>query len=152
DELDTGQPKQLLHATTVQDGYMETKAIKSVWAVKEPDGEIKVFSPLCPHLGCAYRSDNDKGKFACRCHGSVHSITRQLLAGHAFYLPAASADRDVSGGLLRADAGSCLRQHSIHRKGSHIRRLCARTASLGRLCDGHRHRLTYAAGLSVRRV
>ena len=62
---------------------METKAIKSVWAVKEPTGEIKVFSPLCPHLGCGYRWDNDKGKFACPCHGSVYSITGQVLAGPA---------------------------------------------------------------------
>jgi len=83
DELDTCQPKQLLHATTVQDGYMETKAIKSVWAVKEPNGEIKVFSPICPHLGCGYHWDNDKGKFACPCHGSVYSITGQVLAGPA---------------------------------------------------------------------
>ena len=47
-ELDTGQPKQLLHATTVQDGYMETKAIKSVWAVKEPTGEIT--AKVLPHV------------------------------------------------------------------------------------------------------
>jgi quinol---cytochrome c reductase iron-sulfur subunit, bacillus type len=83
DELVTGQPKQLLHATTVQDGYMETKAVKSVWAVKAPNGEIKVFSPLCPHLGCGYRWDNDNQKFTCPCHGSVYSITGQVLAGPA---------------------------------------------------------------------
>ena len=83
DDVKPEEPKQLEHVMTVRDGYMETRAVKSVWAVKEADGQIKVFSPLCPHLGCGYRWDESDRKFKCPCHGSVYSITGQVLAGPA---------------------------------------------------------------------
>ena len=83
DELVPGEPKQLEHVMTVQDGYMESKAIKSVWAVKQADTQVSVFSPICPHLGCGYRWDDTERKFKCPCHGSVYSVTGQVLAGPA---------------------------------------------------------------------
>ncbi len=83
DELGVEQPKQLEHITTIKDGYIETKATKAVWAVKQADGRIIVFSPLCPHLGCGYRWDGGERKFKCPCHGSVYSITGEVLAGPA---------------------------------------------------------------------
>lgn len=82
-DLSSKEPKQLEHVTTIKDGYIETKARKSVWAVKVPNGEITVFSPLCPHLGCGYRWDGGEQKFKCPCHGSVYSITGEVLAGPA---------------------------------------------------------------------
>ena len=82
-KLTAEHPVQLEHVLTVRDGYMETKAIKSVWAVKEADGRIVVFSPICPHLGCGYRWDGNERRFKCPCHGSVYSVTGQVLAGPA---------------------------------------------------------------------
>jgi menaquinol-cytochrome c reductase iron-sulfur subunit len=83
DELGVEDPKQLEHITTVKDGYIETKATKAVWAVKHNDGQIIVFSPLCPHLGCGYRWDGGERQFKCPCHESVYSITGEVLAGPA---------------------------------------------------------------------
>ncbi len=77
------KPKQLEHVMTIQDGYIETKATKAVWAVKVPDGRITVFSPLCPHLGCGYRWDGGERRFKCPCHGSVYGVTGEVLAGPA---------------------------------------------------------------------
>jgi len=77
------EPKQLEHVMTIQDGYIETKARKSVWAVKVPDVGITVFSPICPHLGCGYRWDGADRRFKCPCHGSVYGITGEVLAGPA---------------------------------------------------------------------
>src|SRR6185436_8025747 len=62
-ELTPNEPKQLEHVMTIQDGYIETKALKSVWAVLDGSGQLKVFSPLCPHLGCGYRWDGGERKF-----------------------------------------------------------------------------------------
>jgi len=53
-DLSTGVPKQLEYVATVQDGYHETKTDKALWAVKQPNGEVTVFSPMCTHLGCGY--------------------------------------------------------------------------------------------------
>jgi len=70
-DLSIGTPKQLDYVATVQDGYLETKMQKAVWAVKKSDGQVTVFSPMCTHLGCGYHWDGGEQKFKCPCHGSV---------------------------------------------------------------------------------
>lgn len=83
DELSVGTPTQLDHVSTIRDGYLETKSHKAVWAVKQPKGDITVFSPICTHLGCGYRWDDAEHKFLCPCHGSVYDINGRVLAGPA---------------------------------------------------------------------
>jgi menaquinol-cytochrome c reductase iron-sulfur subunit len=83
DELSVGEPTQLEYVATIHDGYVETTTHKAIWAVKQPDGEVTVFSPLCTHLGCGYNWDETDKKFKCPCHGSVYDVTGQVLAGPA---------------------------------------------------------------------
>jgi menaquinol-cytochrome c reductase iron-sulfur subunit len=83
DELSPGVPKQLEYMATVQDGYHETKTQKAVWAVKQAGGEVTVFSPICPHLGCGYHWEGSEQKFKCPCHGSVYDVSGRVLAGPA---------------------------------------------------------------------
>jgi quinol---cytochrome c reductase iron-sulfur subunit, bacillus type len=82
-ELSVGNPKQLDYVATIQDGYLETKTQKAVWAVKQDDGQVTVFSPMCTHLGCGYHWDAADRKFKCPCHGSVYDLTGRVLAGPA---------------------------------------------------------------------
>ncbi len=82
-DLPAGQPKQLEHLTTVRDGWMETTSHKTVWAVKQAEGEVVVYSPICTHLGCGYRWEGEEKKFKCPCHGSVYDVTGAVLAGPA---------------------------------------------------------------------
>lgn len=83
DELTAGEPKQLNYIATVQDGYLETTTHKAIWAIKQSNGQITVFSPMCTHLGCGYHWDATDQKFKCPCHGSVYDVTGQVLAGPA---------------------------------------------------------------------
>ncbi len=83
DDLPVGQPKQLDYVTTIRDGWMETKSHKAIWAVKQADGQVTVFSPICTHLGCGYRWDEGDRKFKCPCHGSVYDAAGTVLAGPA---------------------------------------------------------------------
>lgn len=83
DELSVGEPKQLEYVATIQDGYLEINTHKAVWAVKQSDGQVTVFSPMCTHLGCGYHWDVTDRKFKCPCHGSVYDVTGQVLAGPA---------------------------------------------------------------------
>ncbi|MEP7151811.1 MAG: ubiquinol-cytochrome c reductase iron-sulfur subunit [Nitrospira sp.] len=83
DELPAGQPTQLDHVTTIRDGWLEAKSHKAVWAVKQPQGGVKVFSPICTHLGCGYRWDDTEKKFLCPCHGSSYDMNGQVLGGPA---------------------------------------------------------------------
>ena len=50
---------------------------------KQAQGEVKVFSPICTHLGCGYRWDDTEKKFLCPCHGSAYDINGQVLGGPA---------------------------------------------------------------------
>ncbi len=82
-ELAVGEPKQLDHVTIIRDGWMETKSHKAVWAVKQADGQVVVFSPICTHLGCGYRWEGEEQKFKCPCHGSVYDVAGKVLDGPA---------------------------------------------------------------------
>jgi menaquinol-cytochrome c reductase iron-sulfur subunit len=77
------EPTQLDYIATVRDGWMESKAQKAVWAVKQAGGEVTVFSPICTHLGCGYRWDESVRKFKCPCHGSVFDVTGTVVGGPA---------------------------------------------------------------------
>jgi len=83
DELSAGEPKPLDYMATIRDGYIETTMHKSVWAVKEMDGRVTVFSPMCTHLGCGYSWDNGEKKFKCPCHGSAFDLSGEVVGGPA---------------------------------------------------------------------
>jgi menaquinol-cytochrome c reductase iron-sulfur subunit len=83
EDLPVGEPRQLDYVMTQKDGWMEAKVHKAVWAVKQADGGITVFSPLCTHLGCGYRWDGPDRKFKCPCHLSVYDVTGKVLGGPA---------------------------------------------------------------------
>lgn len=83
EELNVDHPQQLDYVTTVQDGYLKNRLQKAVWAVKRAEGQIKVFSPMCTHLGCGYHWNGSQNVFQCPCHGSVFDIDGRVLAGPA---------------------------------------------------------------------
>lgn len=82
-DLPVGIPQTLDYSMTVKDGWMERKAVKAVWAVRQPDNQVKVFSPICPHLGCGFRWNRQDGQFHCPCHGSVFDQNGTVVAGPA---------------------------------------------------------------------
>jgi menaquinol-cytochrome c reductase iron-sulfur subunit len=83
DDLKVGEPTQLDYVRTVRDGWMENRLHKAVWAIKQTDGQVTVFSPMCPHLGCGYHWDGGDHKFKCPCHGSIYAPDGTVLGGPA---------------------------------------------------------------------
>lgn len=82
-DLPVGEPRQLDHMTTLRDGWMETTSHKAIWAVKQADGQVVAYSPICTHLGCGYRWEGAEKKFKCPCHGSVYDVAGKVLGGPA---------------------------------------------------------------------
>jgi len=82
-EVPVGEPAQLEYIATIRDGYVETKTHKAIWAMKQSDGQVTAYSPMCPHLGCGYAWDGGEKHFKCPCHGSVFDTSGQVLGGPA---------------------------------------------------------------------
>jgi menaquinol-cytochrome c reductase iron-sulfur subunit len=83
EELPVDKPKSLDYTMAVKDGWQEKQTTKAVWAVKQTDGQVKVYSPICPHLGCGFRWDQQDQLFKCPCHGSIFAIDGTVQAGPA---------------------------------------------------------------------
>ena len=65
-----------------RDGWKITTEQDTVWVVKKRE-MLMAFSPRCTHLGCAYHWDSTKRMFICPCHGSLFSVTGEVISGPA---------------------------------------------------------------------
>lgn len=81
--LPEGLPISLKAADVQVDAYVHESVIRHLWAVKNSNTEITVFSPTCPHLGCHYNWNPASGHFECPCHGSVYEPDGTVLGGPA---------------------------------------------------------------------
>jgi menaquinol-cytochrome c reductase iron-sulfur subunit len=66
-----------------QDGWDKTRQARSVWVLVNgtTPGDIKVLSPICPHLGCPIAHLTEKSDFLCPCHGSIFSNAGDVVSG-----------------------------------------------------------------------
>jgi menaquinol-cytochrome c reductase iron-sulfur subunit len=81
--LEVNRPKEFEIVRSVKSGWMEGSSIHSVWAFRTPAGERIVYSPICPHLGCAFQWEEGNQRFFCPCHDSVFDLEGRVLAGPA---------------------------------------------------------------------
>jgi Rieske Fe-S protein len=59
-------------------GWGKFQSQRSVWVVRKGE-TVKVFSGVCPHLGCSVNTRADK--FICACHGSEWDVEGATLIG-----------------------------------------------------------------------
>ncbi len=65
--LDTPIPKSI--TVTQIDGWRKVVSPQSVYVTKGPDGNMRVLSSICPHLGCSVGWHKGADEFTCPCHG-----------------------------------------------------------------------------------
>jgi menaquinol-cytochrome c reductase iron-sulfur subunit len=82
-ELSPGAPQQITFERSRTDGWKVRNEKATAWAVLDNRRTVTAFSPLCTHLGCAYRWEAQKESFVCPCHGSRFSENGQVLIGPA---------------------------------------------------------------------
>jgi menaquinol-cytochrome c reductase iron-sulfur subunit len=83
DDIPLGEPTKLTSQEGVESAYIYQMQEREVWVIKRSLTEVTVFSPICPHLACRLDWFPQAQKFVCPCHGSVFSITGEVLAGPA---------------------------------------------------------------------
>ena len=81
--LPVGSPQKIIFTEVKQDAFLKTPVSYDVWVVKNSMNDIKVFSPICPHLGCRYTWNPQLNQFICPCHGSVFNMEGKAIAGPA---------------------------------------------------------------------
>ena len=83
-----------------RDAWQSTSAQTAVYVLPAKDGQFRILSPICPHLGCSVRWVDAEGKFVCPCHSGSFTATGERLAGP----PPRSMDSlesKVEGGVLK---------------------------------------------------
>lgn len=83
-----GAPQKITFERTRVDGWRISNQKDTAWVIKNPDGSLTAFSPLCTHLGCAYQwrsqaGPSHQGAFVCPCHGSSFTRTGAVITGPA---------------------------------------------------------------------
>jgi Rieske Fe-S protein len=78
DEFAEGQLVKKNVIVSQEAGWGKFQSQRSVWITRKGDS-VKVFSGVCPHLGCSVNTRADK--FICACHGSEWDSEGATLAG-----------------------------------------------------------------------
>ena len=81
DQLDIGTPVKVDFTETVNDAWVETRALRTVW-LRTDDGEkFTAWSGTCTHLGCAFGVDTERKVFHCPCHHGLFDLETGKVVG-----------------------------------------------------------------------
>jgi menaquinol-cytochrome c reductase iron-sulfur subunit len=73
-------PVKKLITVEQRDGWRKIVSEKAVYVHKQADGQLRVLSSVCPHLGCSV-AWRDKDEFVCPCHNGHFAADGKLLGG-----------------------------------------------------------------------
>ncbi len=74
-------PVKRLITVEQRDGWRKTVSQKSVYVTTGADGQLRVLSSICPHLGCSIPWSEAKGQFICPCHVGIFASDGSLISG-----------------------------------------------------------------------
>jgi menaquinol-cytochrome c reductase iron-sulfur subunit len=82
-DIPEGVPSQVRFERAVVDGWEARNEEASAWVILDNRRNVTAFSPLCTHLGCAYRWQSERKLFTCPCHGSEFNVRGDVIVGPA---------------------------------------------------------------------
>lgn len=63
------------------DGWRKAISEKAVYVTKDSQGQLRVLSSICPHLGCTVPWNKEKKEFICPCHGGTFAPDGSRIGG-----------------------------------------------------------------------
>jgi len=63
------------------DGWRKTISEKVVYVTKDSQGQLRVLTSICPHLGCTVPWNKEKREFICPCHGATFTPDGTRVSG-----------------------------------------------------------------------
>lgn len=84
DQFKPGRPVKVDVFADKRDAWNRVVDVKvgSAWILREGN-DLKAYSTVCPHLGCAIDFEGDESKFKCPCHHSTFAMTGKVEGGPA---------------------------------------------------------------------
>ncbi len=82
-KLVPGSPIEMVFRSNRIDGWRILSEKSTAWVVKQGDGQLVAFAPVCTHLGCAYHYEESRKEFLCPCHTSVFGLDGKVVSGPA---------------------------------------------------------------------
>ena len=64
-----------------RDAWQTTSSQTAVYVLPAKAGLLRILSPICPHLGCSVRWEDEQGKFICPCHAGSFTADGERIAG-----------------------------------------------------------------------
>jgi menaquinol-cytochrome c reductase iron-sulfur subunit len=74
-------PAKRLITVEQRDGWRKMVSEKAVYVTRGADGQLRVLSSICPHLGCSIPWNEAKGQFICPCHVGAFAPDGALISG-----------------------------------------------------------------------
>ena len=63
------------------DGWRKAISEKAVYVTKDSQGQLRVLTSICPHLGCTVPWNKEKNQFVCLCHGATFTADGTRVSG-----------------------------------------------------------------------
>jgi menaquinol-cytochrome c reductase iron-sulfur subunit len=64
-----------------RDAWQTISSQTAVYVLPSQAGELRILSPICPHLGCSVQWQEAQNKFICPCHSGSFSADGERLGG-----------------------------------------------------------------------
>jgi menaquinol-cytochrome c reductase iron-sulfur subunit len=100
EQIEAGVPTRFDFAETVNDAWVETRALRGVWIYTEGNQTFTVYNGHCPHLACSYGFDRDKNVFHCPCHHGLFDLKTGEVLGGPPPRPLDALETKVENGVL----------------------------------------------------
>lgn len=88
DLLDIGTPVKVDFVEAVNDAWVESRALRTVWLYTEDGENFTAFSGVCTHLGCSVAFDTEadqyhtaKNVYHCPCHHGIFEMKTGAVIG-----------------------------------------------------------------------
>jgi len=75
-----GEPTEIDYSVVRQAGYRVQEQQNFVYVLRTGN-TLKVFSPVCTHMGCNVAWNSGSQEFQCPCHGGRYNKEGQVIAG-----------------------------------------------------------------------
>jgi menaquinol-cytochrome c reductase iron-sulfur subunit len=76
----SGPVKRLIKVEQ-RDAWRKIISEKAIYVLPMKDRQLRVLSPICPHLGCSVPWNETKQQFICPCHVAVFAMDGTKISG-----------------------------------------------------------------------